>query len=118
MLAPAVAVALTGLAGAPAFASTASPTVPQGPLCAYDGAGSQSDSNVPDSDTPQATVSAAQVSREEIVDKKEGIGFSGTGFTADEKATVPVVGPDGTEYTPETKLTVDENGKVNGTYFF
>ena len=96
VLAPAVAVALTGLAGAPAFASTASPTVPQGPLCAYDGAGSQSDSTVPDSDTPQATVSAAQVSREEIVDKKEGIGFSGTGFTADEKATVTVVGTDGT----------------------
>lgn len=122
VLAPAVAVALTGLAGAPALAATSSPTVPNGPLCTYDDAQSkadpQNDSAVPDAKTPQATVAEAQVSRDDIADKKEGIGFSGTGFTPDDKATVTVVGTDGTKYTPDTKLTVDEKGQVNGTYFF
>lgn len=96
--------------------------MPQGPLCAYDGAQNSTDpensSAVPDSSTPQATVSAAQITRADVADKTKGIGFSGTGFTADEKATVTVVGTDGTEYTPQTQLTVDENGKVNGTYYF
>ena len=120
VLAPAVAVALTGLAGAPAFAATESATVPAGPLCAYDDAqqSPDPDSKVPDSSDPQATLSAAQVARADIADRKKGIGFSGTGFTPDNKATVTVVGTDGSKYSPETKLTVDEKGKVSGTYFF
>ena len=56
--------------------------------------------------------------RADIADRKKGIGFSGTGFTPDNKATVTVVGTDGSKYSPETKLTVDEKGKVSGTYFF
>src|SRR5699024_9605051 len=35
-----------------------------------------------------------------------------------QKATVTVVGTDGTEYSPEKKLTVDEKGQVSGTYYF
>lgn len=120
VLAPAVAVALTGLAGAPAFAATESAPVPAGPLCAHDGAqqSNDPDSKVPDSSDPQATLSDAQVTRADIADRKKGIGFSGTGFTPDEKATVTVVGTDGSKYSPKTKLTVDEKGKVSGTYFF
>ncbi|MDN6123134.1 MAG: hypothetical protein L0I80_04585, partial [Brevibacterium sp.] len=56
--------------------------------------------------------------RADIADRKKGIGFSGTGFTPDNKAAVTVVGTDGSKYSPETKLTVDEEGKVSGTYFF
>lgn len=123
VLAPAVAVALTGLAGAPAFAATESTaTVPQQPLCAQgdqqSSNSSESDSSVPDESDPQATLAQAQVTRADIADDKKGIGFSGTGFTPDEKATVTVVGTDGTEYSPDKKLTVDEDGKVSGTYFF
>ncbi|MCF2572284.1 LPXTG cell wall anchor domain-containing protein [Brevibacterium sp. UCMA 11754] len=120
VLAPAVAVALTGLAGAPAFAATASAPVPAGPLCAHEDAqqSTDPDSKVPDSSDPQATLSDAQVTRADIADRKKGIGFSGTGFTPDSKATVTVVGTDGSKYSPETKLTVDEKGKVSGTYFF
>ncbi|RBP67092.1 LPXTG-motif cell wall-anchored protein [Brevibacterium sanguinis] len=108
---------MTGLAAAPAFATSA-PSLPQSPLCAYDDAQSSNDSAVPDSSDPQATLAAAQVTRAEIADKTKGIGFSGTGFTPDDKATVTVVGTDGTKYSPDTKLTVDEKGKVSGTYFF
>ncbi|WP_309131949.1 LPXTG cell wall anchor domain-containing protein [Brevibacterium sp.] len=112
---------MTGLAAAPAFATSA-PTLPPGQYCAFNDAQSSSDSetdgSVPASSDPQATLAAAQVTRAEIADKKKGIGFFGTGFTADDKATVTVVGTDGTKYTPETKLTVDEKGKVSGTYFF
>ena len=94
--------------------------MPAGPLCAYDDAqqSPDPDSKVPDSSDPQATLSAAQVTRADIADRKKGIGFSGTGFTPDNKATVTVVGTDGSKYSPETKLTVDEKGKVSGTYFF
>ncbi len=94
--------------------------MPAGPLCAYDDAqqSTDPDSKVPDSSDPQATLSAAQVTRADIADRKKGIGFSGTGFTPDDKATVTVVGTDGSKYSPETKLTVDEKGKVSGTYFF
>ncbi|WP_413332996.1 LPXTG cell wall anchor domain-containing protein [Brevibacterium sp. GP-SGM9] len=113
---------MTGLAGAPAFAATESAPAPAGPLCAYDNAqqsdDSESDSKVPDESDPQATLAKAQVTRDDIADRKKGIGFSGTGFSPDEKATVTVVGTDGTKYSPETKLTVDEKGKVSGTYFF
>ena len=123
VLAPAVAVALTGLAGAPAFAATESTaTVPQQPLCAQgdqqSSNSSESDSSVPEESDPQATLAQAQVTRADIANDKKGIGFSGTGFTPDEKATVTVVGTDGTEYSPDKKLTVDEDGKVSGTYFF
>ena len=123
VLAPAVAVALTGLAGAPAFAATESTaSVPQQPLCAQgdqqSSSSSESDSSVPDESDPQATLAQAQVTRADIANDKKGIGFSGTGFTEDEKATVTVVGTDGTEYSPDKKLTVDEDGKVSGTYFF
>ena len=58
------------------------------------------------------------MTRADIADRKKGIGFSGTGFTPDDKATVTVVGTDGSKYSPPTKLTVDEKGKVSGTYFF
>ena len=94
--------------------------MPAGPLCAYDDAqqSTDPDSKVPDSSDPQATLSAAQVTRADIADRKKGIGFSGTGFTPDNKATVTVVGTDGSKYSPETKLTVDDKGKVSGTYFF
>ena len=123
VLAPAVAVALTGLAGAPAFAATESTaTVPQQPLCAQgdqqSSNSSESDSSVPEESDPQATLAQAQVTRADIANDKKGIGFSGTGFTPDEKATVTVVGTDGTEYSPDKKLTVDDDGKVSGTYFF
>jgi LPXTG-motif cell wall-anchored protein len=123
VLAPAVAVALTGLAGAPAFAETSSPaTVPPTEVCAQEGkqssTDSESDSSVPDESDPQATLAQAQVTRDDIADQKKGIGFSGTGFSSNEKATVTVVGTDGTEYAPEKKLTVDEKGEVSGTYFF
>ncbi len=123
VLAPAVAVALTGLAGAPAFAATESTaSVPQQPLCAQgdqqSSSSSESDSSVPDESDPQATLAQAQVTRADIADDKKGIGFSGTGFSPDQKATVTVVGTDGTEYSPDKKLTVDEDGKVSGTYFF
>ena len=94
--------------------------MPAGPLCAHEGAqqSNDPDSKVPDSSAPQATLSAAQVTRADIADRKKGIGFSGTGFTPDSKATVTVVGTDGSKYSPETKLTVDDKGKVSGTYFF
>ncbi len=94
--------------------------MPAGPLCAHEGAqqSNDPDSKVPDSSDPQATLSAAQVTRADIADRKKGIGFSGTGFTPDSKATVTVVGTDGSKYSPETKLTVDDKGKVSGTYFF
>ncbi|GAA1548226.1 LPXTG cell wall anchor domain-containing protein [Brevibacterium picturae] len=96
--------------------------MPAGPLCAYDDAQQSSDpetdTKVPDSSDPQATLSAAQVTRKDVADRKKGIGFSGTGFTPDSKATVTVVGTDGSKYSPKTKLTVDEKGKVSGTYFF
>ena len=96
--------------------------MPAGPLCAYDDAQQstdpETDSKVPDSSDPQATLADAQVTRADIADRKKGIGFSGTGFTPDNKATVTVVGTDGTKYSPKTKLTVDEKGKVSGTYFF
>lgn len=94
--------------------------MPAGPLCAYDDAqqSTDPDSKVPDSSDPQATLSDAQVTRADIADRKKGIGFSGTGFTPDNKATVTVVGTDGSKYSPETKLTVDDKGKVSGTYFF
>lgn len=122
VLAPAVAVALTGLAGAPAFAATESASVPAGPLCAYDDAQQstdpETDTKVPDKSDPQATLAHAQVTQADIANRKKGIGFSGTGFTPDNKATVTVVGTDGTKYSPKTKLTVDEKGKVSGTYFF
>ena len=123
VLAPAVAVALTGLAGAPAFAATESTaSVPQQPLCAQgdqqSSSSSESDSSVPDESDPQATLAQAQVTRADIADDKKGLGFSGTGFTPDQKATVTVIGTEGTEYTPDKKLTVDEEGKVSGTYFF
>ncbi|WP_169253544.1 LPXTG cell wall anchor domain-containing protein [Brevibacterium sp. 'Marine'] len=123
VLAPAVAVALTGLAGAPAFAATESTaSVPQQPLCAQgdqqSSSSSESDSSVPDESDPQATLAQAQVTRADIADDKKGIGFSGTGFSPDQKATVTVIGTDGTEYSPDKKLTVDEKGKVSGTYFF
>ncbi|MFP3395444.1 LPXTG cell wall anchor domain-containing protein [Brevibacterium sp. SIMBA_078] len=123
VLAPAVAVALTGLAGAPAFAATESTaSVPQQPLCAQgdqqSSSSSEADSSVPDESDPQATLAQAQVTRADIADDKKGIGFSGTGFSPDQKATVTVVGTDGTEYSPDKKLTVDEDGKVSGTYFF
>ncbi len=112
---------MTGLAAAPALATSA-PTLPPGQYCAFDDAQSSDDSetdgSVPDSSDPQATLAAAQVTRAEVADKKKGIGFFGTGFTPDDKATVTVVGTDGTKYTPETKLTVDEKGEVSGTYFF
>lgn len=92
------------------------------PLCAFDDAQQstdpETDSKVPDSSDPQATLADAQVTRADIADRKKGIGFSGTGFTPDNKATVTVVGTDGTKYSPKTKLTVDEKGKVSGTYFF
>ncbi|WP_193095873.1 LPXTG cell wall anchor domain-containing protein [Brevibacterium sp. FME17] len=91
-------------------------------LCAYDDAQQsddpETDSKVPDSSDPQATLSDAQVTRADIADRKKGIGFSGTGFTPDDKATVTVVGTDGSKYSPKTKLTVDDKGKVSGTYFF
>ncbi|NJC55830.1 LPXTG cell wall anchor domain-containing protein [Brevibacterium marinum] len=114
---------MTGLAGAPAFAATESATASRADeLCAYDDAQQsndpETDSKVPDSSDPQATLSAAQVTRADIAERKKGIGFSGTGFTPDEKATVTVVGTDGSKYSPEKKLTVDEKGKVSGTYFF
>lgn len=123
VLAPAVAVALTGLAGAPAFAATESTaSVPQQPLCAQgdqqSSSDSEADSSVPEESDPQATLAHAQVTRADIANSKKGIGFSGTGFTADEKATVTVIGTDGTDYTPPKKLTVDEKGQVSGTYFF
>jgi LPXTG-motif cell wall-anchored protein len=123
VLAPAVAVALTGLAGAPAYAATeSSASVPQKSVCAQgeeqSSSDSESDSSVPDKSDPQATLAQAQVTRDDIANQKEGIGFSGTGFTPDEKATVTVVGTDGSKYEPKKKLTVDEKGKVSGTYFF
>src|SRR5699024_10334149 len=123
VLAPAVAVAMTGLASAPAFAATESTaSVPPTSVCAQSGeqssSDSESESSVPDESDPQATLAQALVTRTDIAHKKEGIGFSRTGFTPDQKATVTVVGTDGTEYSPEKKLTVDEKGQVSGTYFF
>ncbi|WP_236863645.1 LPXTG cell wall anchor domain-containing protein [Brevibacterium daeguense] len=72
----------------------------------------------PAPDAPEATVAAAEVSQTDIADPETGIRFSGEGFTPDSKATVTVIGTDGREYTPKVELTVNEDGEVNGVYFF
>src|SRR5699024_8241562 len=105
VLAPAVAVAMTGLASAPAFAATESTaSVSPTPVCAQRGEqswsgpeDSASDPSGPDESDPRATRGQSQVTRTDIANKQEGIGFSGTGFSPDQQGTVPVVGTDGTE---------------------
>src|SRR5690606_18493926 len=72
----------------------------------------------PEASTPEAILETDQVSQADIADKNKGIRFSGTGFTPEGKATVTVVGTEGTEYEPKSTLTVTEDGEVNGRYFF
>src|SRR5699024_5937116 len=83
VLAPAVAVAMTRLASAPAVAATeytasVSPTSFCAESCEQSSSDSEdfeSDSSVPDESDPQATLEQSQVTRTDIANKKEGIGF-------------------------------------------
>lgn len=149
VLAPAVAVAVSGLIAVPAFASAASttpsessdsielptdlpkagpatvqpPQSPDGSASATESADasefpSASATQSPEASTPEAILETDQVSQADIADKNKGIRFSGTGFTPEGKATVTVVGTEGTEYEPKSTLTVTEDGEVNGRYFF
>lgn len=149
VLAPAVAVAVSGLIAVPAFASAASTTPSEssdsielptdlpkaGPATVHppqspDGSASATESadasefpsasatQSPEASTPEAILETDQVSQADIADKNKGIRFSGTGFTPEGKATVTVVGTEGTEYEPKSTLTVTEDGEVNGRYFF
>ena len=150
VLAPAVAVAVSGLIAVPAFASAAStpsessdsielptdlpkagPATVQPPQSPDGSAGatessdasesasaSESATEAPEAGTPEAILETDQVSQADIADKNKGIRFSGTGFTPEGEATVTVVGTEGTPYKPKSKLTVTEDGEVNGRYFF
>ena len=140
VLAPAVAVAVSGLIAVPAFASAAStpsessdsielPTdlpkagpatvqPPQSPDGSAGATESSDASEAPEAGTPEAILETDQVSQADIADKNKGIRFSGTGFTPEGEATVTVVGTEGTPYKPKSKLTVTEDGEVNGRYFF
>lgn len=111
VLAPAVA-AVTGFAAVPAFAAPGD----QAP----DTSTGQNSTPSSDSQTGQVSVSLAQSSipAEQIADSKQGLKFTGTGFTPGDKATVTVIGTDGISYTPDTQLAVSKAGVVKGSYFF
>ena len=135
-LAPAVAVSVTALWALPSVAD--SNDKPQGeslPVCAP----SESTATSPDAaqaggktigkpenlEEPEKVQPATEVAENDktvttaaILNSDKGVDFSGSGFTPNEKASVTVIGPKGTQYTPETTLTVDEEGRVSGTYYF
>ncbi|MCT1829723.1 LPXTG cell wall anchor domain-containing protein [Brevibacterium luteolum] len=71
-----------------------------------------------DTKKPEATVESETVTQSDITDEDKGIKFSGSGFSGDKTASVTVTGTDGTEYKAEKKLTVNDKGEVNGSYFF
>ncbi|GAA1365875.1 LPXTG cell wall anchor domain-containing protein [Brevibacterium luteolum] len=104
VLAPAVAVAVSGMFAVPAVASTS--TAPDSPP-------SQGETK-----KPEATVESETVTQSDITDEDKGIKFSGSGFSGDKTASVTVTGTDGTEYKAEKKLTVNDKGEVNGSYYF
>ena len=104
VLAPAVAVAVSGMFAVPAVASAS--TAPDSPPAQGD------------TKKPEATVESETVTRSDITDEDKGIKFSGSGFDGDKTANVTVTGTDGTEYKAEKKLTVNDKGEVNGSYFF
>lgn len=106
VLAPAVAVAVSGMFAVPAVASTS--TAPDSPPA-------QGDSK---KDEPEASVESETVTQSDIANKDEGIDFSAEGFTGDKTASVIVTGTDGTDYKADEKLTVNDKGEVNGSYFF
>ena len=112
VLAPAVA-AVTGFAAVPAFAAPGD----QAPDTPSDQNSTASSS---DSEEGEVRVSLAQdsIAAEQIADSKQGLKFTGTGFTPGNKATVTVIGTDGISYTPDTKLSVSQDGEVKGSYFF
>ncbi|WP_020424284.1 LPXTG cell wall anchor domain-containing protein [Brevibacterium ravenspurgense] len=112
VLAPAVA-AVTGFAAVPAFAAPGD----QAPDTA---SGQNPTSSSSDSEEGEVSVSLAQdsIAAEQIADSKQGLKFTGTGFTPGDKATVTVIGTDGISYTPDTKLAVSQAGEVKGSYFF
>ncbi|PKY70073.1 hypothetical protein CYJ40_06695 [Brevibacterium ravenspurgense] len=112
VLAPAVA-AVTGFAAVPAFAAPGD----QAPDTA---SGQNSTTSSSDSEEGEVSVSLAQdsIAAEQIADSKQGLKFTGTGFTPGDKATVTVIGTDGISYTPDTKLSVSQAGEVKGSYFF
>ena len=104
VLAPAVAVAVSGMFAVPAVASTS--TAPDSPPAQGD------------TKKPEATVESETVTQSDITDEDKGIKFSGSGFGGDKTASVTVTGTDGTEYKAEKKLTVNDKGEVNGSYYF
>lgn len=104
VLAPAVAVAVSGMFAVPAVASTS--TAPDSPPAQGD------------TKKPEATVESETVTQSDITDEDKGIKFSGSGFDGDKTASVTVTGTDGTEYKAEKKLTVNDKGEVNGSYYF
>ncbi|MBD8019714.1 LPXTG cell wall anchor domain-containing protein [Brevibacterium gallinarum] len=104
VLAPAVAVAVSGMFAVPAVASTS--TAPDSPPAQGD------------TKKPEATVESETVTQSDIANKDKGIRFSGSGFDGDKTARVVVTGTDGTEYPADQKLTVNDKGEVNGSYFF
>ena len=131
VLAPAVAAAIFGVIAVPAFASAASPNpsessdsielpdhIPTGGPATVQPTDGAQDSSAPETSAPDstATTQAAseaapeailetdQVSQKDIADKNKGIRFSGTGFTEEGKATVTVVGTDGSYYTPPSEI--------------
>ncbi|WP_276544016.1 LPXTG cell wall anchor domain-containing protein [Brevibacterium luteolum] len=71
-----------------------------------------------DTKKPEATVESETVTQSDITDEDKGIKFSGSGFGGDKTASVTVTGTDGTEYKAEKKLTVNDKGEVNGSYYF
>ena len=82
--------------------------------------GQNSTTSSSDSEEGEVSVSLAQdsIAAEQIADSKQGLKFTGTGFTPGDKATVTVIGTDGISYTPDTKLAVSQAGEVKGSYFF
>ncbi|OFT24776.1 hypothetical protein HMPREF3172_10030 [Brevibacterium sp. HMSC08F02] len=105
--------AVTGFAAVPAFAAPGD----QAPDTA---SGQNSTTSSSDSEEGEVSVSLAQdsIAAEQIADSKQGLKFTGTGFTPGDKATVTVIGTDGISYTPDTKLSVSQAGEVKGSYFF
>ncbi|GAB3053123.1 hypothetical protein GCM10027079_19170 [Sediminivirga luteola] len=106
MLAPAVAIALSGFAAGPVFAAASpSPTPPS------------AEAEEPEIN-PQVTLRISEINPDDVANDERGVPFYGTEFTPGGTASVVVTGTDGTEYAPEGRLEVTEDGLVSGTFYF
>lgn len=106
VLAPAVAIALSGFAAGPVFAAASPSTTPP-----------SAEAEEPEIN-PQVTLRISEINPDDVADDERGVPFYGTGFTPGGTASVVVTGTDGTEYAPEGRLEVTEDGLVSGTFYF